>query len=125
MREPADRMEYWHQVDLYSLGIVLYQLMVGRIGGFSTAKRQQLFWDAVGNKDELKHASRGTDDMDFTTVNAAITGDPRLPALEKVVNTACRLNLQKRYQSAEEMKAVLERILNPGMNAAARQKLLE
>ena len=108
-----ERMEQYQQADIFGAGMVLYQLLVGNLYQFTTSRRQALLMQSVIQKDRLRSASKGEDDLDFSKISSEVADDSRLESLKRVINTACRLNPQKRYQSAREMGQALRQVLQP------------
>ncbi|WP_227766922.1 Stk1 family PASTA domain-containing Ser/Thr kinase [Zhaonella formicivorans] len=81
------------QADIYSAGVVLYELLTGRLPFEGDT--------AIGIA--LKHIQ-----SDFVPPSELVTGIP--PALERIVLKAMAKEPEMRYQSAREMRAALEKV---------------
>jgi serine/threonine protein kinase len=89
------------RTDIYALGIVLFQLLTGRLPYSSTTSQGMLFQHAYG------------------TPLSARELVPTIPAaLEQIIYRALAKDPEQRYQTAEEMAAALEAVFAPPMIAS-------
>lgn len=84
------------RADIYSLGIVLFQMLTGRLPYEATTQQGMLFQQV------------------YAAPIPARTIDPTIPnALEQVIQRALEKSPDQRYQTAEEMAAALDAIFSP------------
>ncbi|MGB6690341.1 MAG: serine/threonine-protein kinase [Terracidiphilus sp.] len=93
----GDSLEIDTRSDVYSLGVILYELLAGR-APYATSGRQ--IQDAL-------HAIRETDPAPLGAVNRAFRGD-----IETIVGKALEKDKTRRYASAAALAADIEHYLN-------------
>lgn len=95
-RQPVDA-----RADIYALGIVLFQLLTGRLPYTSTTSQGMLFQHVYGMPMSARELV------------------PAIPAaLEQIIFRALAKSPEQRYQTAEEMAAALETVLASPMIAS-------
>jgi serine/threonine-protein kinase len=94
------RRDIDHRVDVYALGILLYQMLVGRVP-----------FDAKSDYDIMKlHA-----EAPMPLVSASRPDVPR--AVDDLIQRACAKDRDQRFQRCEELLAAVDRLLGTGAPA--------
>jgi serine/threonine-protein kinase len=98
------RRDLDHRVDVYALGIMLYQMLVGRVP-----------FDAKSDYDIMKlHAE--------APMPLASAARPDVPAsVDELLQRACAKNRDARFQRCEDLIAAVERILYPAPPPTLRE----
>jgi serine/threonine-protein kinase len=97
------RRDLDHRVDVYALGILLYQMLVGRVP-----------FDAKSDYDIMKQHAESP--MPF-----AAAARPDLPAaVDELIQRACAKDRGQRFQGCQELIAAVDRVLQGGVAPAVR-----
>jgi tetratricopeptide (TPR) repeat protein len=92
----ADPLELDTRSDVYALGVILYELLAGRLP-----------YNTVGNLHDVVRAIREEDPISLGLVNRAYRGD-----IEVIVARALEKDVARRYASAAELASDIRRYLN-------------
>ncbi|APR80307.1 Serine/threonine protein kinase PrkC, regulator of stationary phase [Minicystis rosea] len=91
------RRDLDHRVDIYALGILLYQMLVGHVP-----------FDAKSDYEIMRQHA----EMPMPLVSATRSDVP--PAVDELIQRACEKDRERRFQRCEEMIAAVDRILGIG-----------